>query len=301
MIMQAPQKHRGMLPERDGTSAVPAYGPLGVYDSGVSLKDLLGIVRRRRVIILLTVCAITGLAALLAFQLTPRYTATADVMIKPRQVRVIDLESVVSELPPDRALIETELDLLRSHHHAQRVIEEMELLSDAEFNPLIQPENVPPSLLAGLTSWLSRNWLTPVSAASQLFAYPPIHEIERADEIEDPDSYGYDRQMAVAVDRLLLSLNVSQKGDSQVISIDFTSTDPAKAARIANAVAELYVAGQRQDKLAATQEAATWLADRVEQLRRSVLKSEAAIEEYRAANKWSALSKCRLANRSWRT
>jgi succinoglycan biosynthesis transport protein ExoP len=269
----------------DLSSAQPAYGALGVHDSGVSLKELLGIVRRRRVVILLTICAITGLAVVLAFQLTRRYTATADVMIKPRQVRVIDLESVIGELPPDRSLMETELDVLRSNYHAQRVIEELDLLSDAEFNPLMQPENVQPSLLAGVTNWLSRNWLTTVSAANQLFALPSTREIEPADDIEDPDSYDYDRQMAAAVDQLFQSLNVSRSGDSQVISIDFTSTDPKKAARIANAVAELYVAGQRQEKLAATQEAATWLADRVEQLRRLVLKSEGAIEEYRAENK----------------
>jgi succinoglycan biosynthesis transport protein ExoP len=283
--MQGPQNHRGLRAERDSTLAVPAYGALGVHDSGVGVKDFLGIVRRRRVIILLTICTITGSAALLAFHLTPRYTATADVMIKPRQVRVIDLESVVTELPPDRSLIETELDLLRSYHHAQRVIEKMQLLSDAEFNPLIELENGPPSLFADLTSWLSRNWLTTVSAANQLFAHSPTVEIETADEIEDPDSYDYDRQMAVAVNQLLRGLNVSQRGDSQIISIDFTSTDPEKAARIASAVAELYVAGQRQEKLAATQEAATWLADRVGQLRHLVLKSEGAIEEYRAANK----------------
>ena len=284
-MMQVPQNHKGMLAERGGTSAMPAYGPLGVDDSGVSLKDLLGIVRRRRVIILLTICAITGLAALLAFQLTPRYTATADVMIKPRQVRVIDLESVVSELPPDRALIETELDVLRSNYHVQRVIEELELLSDAEFNPLIQPENVQPSLLAGVTNWLSQNWLTTVSAANQLFAFPSSLKIEPADDIEDADSYDYDRQMAATVGQLRQGLKASQTGDSQVISIHFTSTDPDKAARIANVVAELYVAGQRQEKLAATEEAATWLADRVKQLRGLVLKSEGAIEEYRAANK----------------
>jgi succinoglycan biosynthesis transport protein ExoP len=260
------------------------YGTPGAYGSSITLKDFLGILRRRRVIILMTVCVITGLAALLAFQLTPRYTATADVMIKPREVRVIDLGSV-NEVPPDRSLIETELDVLRSHFHAQRVIEDLGLLSDAEFNPFIQPENVQPSALAGLTDWVSRNLVSTVSAANQLFAGPSTLELESVDDVEGPDSYDYDRQMVAAVRQLLQGMKVSQKGESQVIWIGFTSTDPEKAARIANAVAEMYVAGQRQEKLAATEQAAIWLADRVEQLRRSVLKSEGAIEEYRATNK----------------
>jgi succinoglycan biosynthesis transport protein ExoP len=275
--MQVPQN------PRSASIDAPAYGAPGAYQSGITLKELLGIVRRRRVIILMTVCLITGLAAMLAFKLTPRYTATADVMIKPRQVRVIDLESVVSELPPDRALIETELDVLRSRFHAQRVIDNLGLLSDPEFNPLIQPENVQPWALAGFTDWIARNWLTTVSAANQLFAVVPL-EPEPGDDLEDPTSYDYDRQMVAAVGQLLQRLTVRQSGNSQVISIDFTSTDPEKAARIANTLAEMYVVGQRQDKLVATQEAANWLAERVDQLRQTVLKSEGAIEEYRAAN-----------------
>ena len=91
--------------------------------------------------------------------------------------------------------------------------------------------------------------------------------------------------MAATIGQLLEGLNVSQTGDSQVVSIDFTSTDPEKAARIANGVAEFYVAGQREEKLAATQQAAAWLTDRVDHLRRLVLNSERAVEGYRAANK----------------
>jgi succinoglycan biosynthesis transport protein ExoP len=284
-MMKVPQNPKGPLPASYPTGNGLAYGAPGVYGASITLNDFLGIVRRRRVIIMMTVCVITGLATLLAFHLPPRYTATADVMIKPRQVRVIDLESVVSELPPDRSLMETQLDVLRSNFHAQRVIEELRLLSDAEFNPLIQPEDVQPSVLADLTDWISRNWLTTVSAANQPFAVPATLEMEPKDDGEDPNSYDYNRQMAATVRRLLLGLKVSQRGESYVISIDFTTTDPEKAARIANAVAELYVAGQRQEKLSATREAATWLADRVEQLRRLVLKSEGAVEEYRAANK----------------
>jgi succinoglycan biosynthesis transport protein ExoP len=309
--MLAPQNHRGMLAERNGTSAVPTYGAVGVSDSGVSLKDLLDIVWRRRIIILLTISVITGLTALLAFQLTPRYTATAAVMIKPREIQVIDLQSVVSELPPDRFAVETEVDVIESDFHAQRVIEELGLLSDAEFNPLLQRDDVQPSVLADVTDWLSRHWRMTVAEASQLFAMPvavpeQTGEIEQptavgeanerfamlltaapepTDDIEHPHSYEYQRQIAVTVPQLLDNLQVSQSAESYVISIKFTSTDPEKAARIANAVAELYVKGQRQEKLAATAEAATWLANRVEQLRRLVLKSDRAIEEYRAANR----------------
>jgi uncharacterized protein involved in exopolysaccharide biosynthesis len=55
-------------------------------ESGLDIKDLLGILRRRKRVILSTVLLLTSLAVLVALQLTPRYTATAMVMIDPRGV-----------------------------------------------------------------------------------------------------------------------------------------------------------------------------------------------------------------------
>jgi polysaccharide biosynthesis transport protein len=278
--MQAPQNRGGTLPNGYVTATAP--------DSSASLKDFLGIVRRRRTIILLTMSVITGLVAVLAFQLTPRYTATASVMIKPHQGRIIDLGSVAGELPPDQAmmgaLVATELDVMMSDAHAQRVIEELELLSDAEFSPLLQTDSTPPPLVSDIMDWVSRHWPTTVGTANELFALPSVPQLGHSDDIPQPSDYEYDRQMVAGIRRLHEDLQVSQSGDSYVISIAFTSKSPKQAAHIANTVAELYVAGQRGEKLAATEEAAIWLADRVEQLRQVVLKSESAIEEYRAAN-----------------
>ena len=107
--------------------------------------------------------------------------------------------------------------------------------------------------------------------------------------------------MTATVHRLLEQLQITQNPLSYVISINFTSTNPEKAARIANAVAELYVTGQREEKLAATRDAAAWLTDRVEQLRQAVLESDQAIEEYRNANQIVTGQAGRWVSRSWRT
>ena len=133
--MQATQNGRDMVPASHATVAAPAYG---ISESGITIKDFLAILRRRRIIILVTMLLITGLTTLLGFQLTRRYTATAELLIKPPDIQVVDLQSVVSERPPDPFAVETELDVMRSDSHAQRVIEELGLLSDPEFNPFAQ-------------------------------------------------------------------------------------------------------------------------------------------------------------------
>jgi polysaccharide biosynthesis transport protein len=307
--MQAPQNGRDRLPVSYGTLTAPAYG---AHEPGMTIQDFLDILRRRRIVILATVCLITGLAALLTFQLTPRYTATADLLIKPPEVKVIDLQSVVSEVPPlDPFAVETELDVMRSNFHAQRVIEELGLLYDPEFNPFINPENTQPSRFAGIPDWLASHWLTTVSEASYLFPAllpPPAeragnneHQGFPADEDADRNSDEHQRQMAATVRQLLQKLQIDQNAKSYVISINFTSPDPQKAARIANAVAQLYVTGQREEKLAATTDAATWLTNRVKQLRQAVLESDRKIDEYRNANqivssKLGSLGEQELAN-----
>jgi polysaccharide biosynthesis transport protein len=307
-MMQAAQNGRDRLPVSHGTLTAPAYG---AHEPGMTIQDFLGILRRRRIVILATVCLITGLAALLAFQLTPRYTATADLLIKPPEFKVIDLQGAVSEPPPDPFAVETELDVMRSNFHAQRVIEALGLLSDPEFNPFINLEDTQPSRFAGIPEWLASHWLTTVSEASYLLpALLPSpagraghneHQGFPADEEADRNSDEHQRQMAATVRQLLQKLQIEQNAKSYVISINFTSPDPQKAARIANAVAQLYVSGQREEKLAATTDAAAWLTNRVKQLRQAVLESDRKIDEYRNAHqivssKLGSLGEQELAN-----
>ena len=79
-------------------------------------------------------------------------------------------------------------------------------------------------------------------------------------------------------------LTVSRAGPTYVIDVAFKSRSPAKAARIANAFASLYVAQQVEDKENATQHAADWLNGRLQQLRAQVGADETAVEQFKIAN-----------------
>jgi uncharacterized protein involved in exopolysaccharide biosynthesis len=70
------------------TSAAPPYYGYGygaAHDEPVDARTLTKIVRRHRLLISGTILAISGMATLLAFNLTPRYTGVASVTIDPRQ------------------------------------------------------------------------------------------------------------------------------------------------------------------------------------------------------------------------
>ncbi|MCW8926904.1 MAG: Wzz/FepE/Etk N-terminal domain-containing protein, partial [Xanthomonadales bacterium] len=88
---------------------------------------------RRRVIV-----AVTLLVAVIGFihvnELRPVYTATSTLMIGATDTQVVDIKEVLSrEFYGNEAVAETEV--LRSRSLAERVIEALNLLSYAEFNP----------------------------------------------------------------------------------------------------------------------------------------------------------------------
>jgi hypothetical protein len=216
-MMQAAQNGRGMVPASRATVAASAYGI--PPESGISIKDFLSILRRRRMIILVTIFLVTGLATLLGLQLTRRYTATAELLIKPPDIQVVDLQSVSPDRPPDPFAVETQLDVMRSDSHAQRVIQALGLLSDPEFNPFVNPDSTQSSRPSGITNWISRHWPATVSEASHLVPSLVAAPGEEANSQDQPqptidgehrNSADYKHQMTATVDRLLQGLQINQ-------------------------------------------------------------------------------------------
>ena len=266
-------RHDGAPP----TSAAPRYYGYGAApDEPVDARALTKIVRRHRLLILGTVLAISGMAALLAFTMTPRYTGIASVTIDPQATRVVNTEAILEERPQDRWTIETHLTLIKSRSFARRLIALHDLLADPEFNGALQPAEQPGAIaeqVRRVSQWLS----TSVLARTGL-AMPSLPGPAPAPE-RDPQAI-----MEAAVDRVLGRLDAERAGESYAISIKFTSTDPAKAARLATHVAELYVQEQLGAKQAAAGRAAEWLSGRLTELRARLLESENAIASFKTEN-----------------
>ena len=84
-----------------------------------------------------------------------------------------------------------------------------------------------------------------------------------------------------AIKRLQGALDAQRFGRTLVLSVSVTSENPAKAARLANAVADAYVLDQLDARYAAAKRASAWFAERMEALRDQVRQSEEAVAEYR--------------------
>ena len=87
--------------------------------------------------------------------------------------------------------------------------------------------------------------------------------------------------LSTVINLLLGKLTALNDGRSYTVTLYYEFEDPAKAARIVNAFANLYLAGQRETKYQAAERGAQWLETKIGELRERVQRTENAALEYR--------------------
>ena len=124
--------------QRPRDSEVPSH-PFFQPIEGVDLREFFRKLRRQKWLILGTIVSFMILSLLVLFQVSPRYTAVAHVDISPRQSMFVDFQAVLAGLPADTEMIQTEIQIIRSHNIVKKVIERAELNRTPEFNGVLRP------------------------------------------------------------------------------------------------------------------------------------------------------------------
>lgn len=236
-------------------------GDEGLLD--LDLRALYRTLRKRLGVIVGITIGVTALAMVWVFQQTPIYVAEVQILLDRQKMQVTDMQAVMSGLSPDGATIDSEMQILRSRTLAARVVEQLKLTQDPEFNGALRE----PSMLR----WLDpRVWIGSVLS---------VLEAEQPPQNEEADAQA---ELNRAINGLLGRMTVARQRGSYVIAVGFLSENPAKASRIANAIAETYILDQLDAKFDGTRQANEWLSRRLAELRQQVRDSERAVEIYRA-------------------
>jgi polysaccharide biosynthesis transport protein len=214
--------------------------------------DFLRVIGARGSLIRNVTLATVAVTALVMFSLPTLYSTSATVMLDQRKNAVADTSSVLSALPTDPSSLQNQIQVLTSRDLALKVIDRLHLDADPEFNP---------ALGSALGGGIDLN---------------PLHYLHRSGRSGD----GRD----AVVDAFLKHLDVAALGLSTSIELSFTSRDPAKAARIVNALAKSYTDDQIAIKVQASRQAAAWLSERMRQLALQVQQQESAVQLYKAEN-----------------
>lgn len=235
-------------------------------DSEIDLRDLLKTLWRRKMVVVSTVVLITVITALTVLQLTPRYTASAQIMLETRQSKVVDIESVLSGISPEMATVLSEVEVIGSTSLIRRVVEKLHLVQDPEFNGTLKEAPWYADYLK-LETYFPRDLLVTMGL--------------KALDAELSDEELREKAQVDVVYGVKKNLGVTPVRRSLVITVSFVSENPRKAALIANTISDNYIIDQLEAKFEATRRATAWLNDRLQSLREKVQQTEAAVETYR--------------------
>ena len=247
-------------------------------DETIDLLNIVGMLRRRKWLIMLVTALGTAAAAFLGMKQTPTYTANSAVMIDPRQLQVTNVEQVLTGFPVSTATMATQLGLLRSRDFIRSVMTDLNLFDDPEFNSALAAAAAPPATslpsllqpLEQLIAQLPDEWLIATGLASQ------------PEPVLESEAPAIARERAIST--FLGSAVFQNDGTSYLIQIQFTSPDPDKAAVIANKIAERFIDDQLKGKLSATDKATGWLEQRLAELKADVQRSDEAVARFKIEN-----------------
>lgn len=267
------------LPEND--SAIrEAPGPIPlIEDEALTLRRLYSVLRRRIALIAGVAFLVTSLAALFVYQITPLYRADVDMVVDGGRQKVVNAESVVQSAQADYWTNETEAAVIASREMARKAVERLNLVNNPMFNPeLRRPETgLFGTVFGPVREFVSATLVAPIREA--------VFGPETTEAMPAPVPMTADEKRDALIDQLagafLGGLNVVPHERSRVLTVTYTSTDPAFAALAANTTSELYILDQLAAKGDATSRASKWLSERVNEMRRRVIDSEQRLEEFR--------------------
>jgi len=218
-------------------------------DDSIDLARLLQAVRARRSWIVVPTLAAFVAGLVFVTLVSPRYTAFTKVLLENEENYFTRPDKATLDLaaPYDPEAVQSEAEMIATADLARKAIAKLGLMEQSEFNPAI-----------------SRN---PFSTLLSSLMNGP----RRGSAVEDR-----------VVENFLSHLTVFPIAKSRVLQIEFSSADPALAARGANEVADLFLNEKEEAKKNQATAAGDWLSGKIAQLRAKVAEADAKVEAFRS-------------------
>lgn len=252
-----------------GAMPVGSSSPEG--ENVISVQRVLRAVRRRLGVMIGVFVLTFAVVAIHAFQLQASYTATSRVIINSRDQKIVDIGAVLSGMPANTAILDTEAEILRSRTLIEKVVQRLDLTKDPEFNWALAEPNEWDQRIGAVKSFIKG--LLPFGKGGD----KPVDQAP-----EDPAA-AERAEMDGVISAVRNNIWVNRVGSTFIIEISASSADPKKAALLSNTLAEVYLDNQLDTKFKATRRAQEWLDARVGELRTELRDAESRVESHRAS------------------
>src|SRR6202453_1712812 len=221
--------------------------------AGFDLLELTHLLWRRKVMIAAAALICSCLAVAIGKSLTPKYLATTQLYVDPRELQLVDRELTprAQDVSGLAMVVESQARLITSNSVLLQVIQDTNLDKDPEFGG--ESKGMMASLLG-------------------LFGIEP-----RAAAETKPGPMA-------ALEALGRHINIKKTDRSFIVDIEVWSYDPAKAAMLANALSSAYLAESKNSQSIAARRATADLSGHLKELKERLRNAENALAVYKAQN-----------------
>jgi succinoglycan biosynthesis transport protein ExoP len=248
-------------------------------EDAVSLRDYWIVILKYRWTIVAFLLAIALVAVIALWWATPLYTARATLHIENRSPNIVGVPEAfpLSGSNLDQ-YYQTQLNLLKSRTLAAQVIQDLRLASDPRFETPV--ENLP--------TWVQnhvRRWVKPVVTWLLL---------QLGMVSEDPEQQTPLFELGVPpglIDLYLKQLIIAPVEVSQLVTVSFSSVEPALSRDVVNAHVSTFIRTSLLTRFELTAEARQFLQEKLAELKAQVEKSDRDLNKFRKAHAIVALDK----------
>lgn len=225
--------------------------------AGFNALQLANLLWRRKIAIAAAALLGATLAVTIGKSVTPRYTATAQLYVDPRELQLVDRELTprAQDVSGMSMVVESQARLITSNSVLLKVIQQAGLDKDPEFGGGGDGK----SLMSSLLGLIGLQTGAPSAAENK--------EVQLA-----------------ALEALNRHITIRKTEKSFIVDVEVWSTDPAKAAMLANTLTSAYLAESRNSQASAARRATNDLSGRLKELRDRLRNAETALATYKAQN-----------------
>ncbi len=253
----------------DNLPTVTEYPDASSYAAGsgarpsIGLTDIFESLRRGWRFPLYGLLIGLALAAIAFVYIPTPYKSSARVLVDRSVSRYLQINKISDQPTFDEGEIGSQVYVLSSDSVVVPVVRALDLAHDREFVGLPKMGG---ARISDYFGDLKRLVLKSIGA--------------NAGDANDPEA-ALERTAAEAV---VKRLTVTREDVANVINVAFESDDKFKAAKIANAIADTYIATSMDAKLQSTKVASHWLQERLVELKKQVADADRALEDFKTAN-----------------
>jgi len=220
----------------------------------VHLRDYLKVIVKRRYSVLTFALLIIVVASIGVLSATPIYRATTKILIDKESSNIVNLRDPYYEGYYSEEYYNTQVQLMESTAVAYRVVKNLGLEKSLE----------PPQTTGKTGDGLLRGFWDLFGSKNR----------EKKAEAEAED-------FALALAKNVQGgLRVEPIKNSRLVNVSYDSTDPALAAKFANAYADAYLDQVLEIKMGTTRHAVEWMTKKLDEQKVRMEESQKALQEY---------------------